>query len=69
LHVVERWTFLDRNTLQYRATLEDPSVFSAPWNIEVILHRHREKNFQLIENYCFTRDYEQYYPFPPDTRK
>jgi len=64
LHVVERWTFLDANTLQYRATLEDPAVFSAPWNIEVMLYRHREKNFQLIENYCFTRDYDQYYPFP-----
>ena len=28
----------------------------------MILHRHREKNFQLIENYCFTLDYDQYYP-------
>jgi hypothetical protein len=71
LHVVERWTFLDRNTLRYRAQIEDPNVFSAPWNLEVILHRHREQNFQLIENYCFTRDYEQYYPFPSsqDPRK
>jgi hypothetical protein len=28
----------------------------------VILHRHREKNFQIVENYCFTLDYDQYYP-------
>jgi hypothetical protein len=63
-HAVERWKFLDANTIDYQATLEDPEVFSRPWNINVILHRHREKNFQLIENYCFTLDYDQYYPVP-----
>jgi len=64
LHVIERWTLVDANTIQYRATLEDPKVFSRPWNIEVFLHRHREKNFQLIENYCFTLPYERFYPVP-----
>lgn len=64
LHVVERWKLLDANTIEYRATLEDPNVFSRPWNISVVLHRHREKNFQLIENYCFTLDYDKYYPLP-----
>lgn len=62
LHVVERWKLLDANTLQYRATVEDAKVFSRPWNLEVILHRHREKNFQIIENYCFTQPYEAFYP-------
>ena len=64
LHVVERWKFLDANTVEYKATLEDPNVFSRPWTLGVILHRHREKNFQLIENYCFTLDYDKYYPVP-----
>jgi hypothetical protein len=64
MHVVERWKFLDANTIDYRATIEDPHVFSRPWDIEVFLYRHREKNFQLIENYCFTLDYDKYYPVP-----
>ena len=64
LHVIERWKFLDANTIEYQATLEDPLVFSRPWNLSVILHRHREKNFQLIENYCFTLDFDKYYPVP-----
>jgi hypothetical protein len=64
LHVIEKWKLLDANTIDYRATLEDPNVYSHPWNIGVILHRHREKNFQLIENYCFTLDYDKYYPIP-----
>ncbi|MGY1489284.1 hypothetical protein ACW4YW_07705 [Methylobacillus pratensis] len=68
LHVVERWTFLDKNTIEYKATLEDPQVFSRPFNISVILHRHREKNFQLIEDYRFTLDYDQHYPPKPDSK-
>jgi hypothetical protein len=64
LHVVERWRLLDANTLDYRATLEDPKVYTRPWTIDVILYRHREKNFQLIENYCYTHPYDQYYPYP-----
>jgi hypothetical protein len=64
LHVIEHWKFLDANTIDYRATLEDPKVFSRPWDLSVLLYRHREKNFQLVENYCFTLDYDQYYPYP-----
>lgn len=62
LHVVERWKLLDRDTIEYRATLEDRQVFSRPWTLSVLLHRHREKNFQIIEDYCFTLPYESYYP-------
>lgn len=64
LHIVERWSFVDANTIRYQAVLEDPNIYTRPWNIEVYLYRHREKNFELIENYCFTLDYDQYYPVP-----
>ena len=62
LHVVERWQFLDANTIHYKATLNDAKVFSRPWSLNVYLHRHREPNFQLVENYCYTLDFDQYYP-------
>ncbi|MFP5391254.1 MAG: hypothetical protein ACLGI6_06870 [Gammaproteobacteria bacterium] len=62
LHVVERWKYIDPNTIEYKAKIEDPKVFSQPWNITAVLHRHREKNFQLIEDYRFTLDYDQHYP-------
>lgn len=64
LHVVERWKFIDANTIDYKATLEDPRIYTKPWTIDVLLYRHREKNFELIENYCYTLDYDKYYPFP-----
>lgn len=62
LHVVERWKLVDANTIEYQATLEDEKVFSRPWTLTVYLHRHPEKNFQLIEDYRYTLDYDQYYP-------
>jgi hypothetical protein len=68
LHVIERWSFLDANTIDYKATIEDPQVFSRAWNIDVILYRHREKNFQLIEDYCYTLDFDDYYPPKPDRK-
>jgi hypothetical protein len=64
LHVTERWHLLDENTLQYEATLEDPEVYTKPWNLSVQLHRVREANFQLVENTCYTLDYDRYYPIP-----
>jgi len=68
LHIVEKWQFLDANTIAYNATIEDPNVFSRPWTINVVLYRHREKNFQLIEDYRYTLDYDQYYPPKPDKK-
>lgn len=62
LHVVERWTLLDANTIDYRATLDDPKVFSAPWSLAVQLHRHREPGFELIEDYRYTQGYDAVYP-------
>jgi hypothetical protein len=67
LQVTERWRLLDDNTLLYQATLEDPAVYTRPWNLSVTLHRHQEPNFQLIENTCYTHEYDQYYPVPADS--
>lgn len=52
LHVVERITPIDANTLRYEATIEDPKVFSRPWKISMPLYRHREANAQLMEYKC-----------------
>lgn len=62
LHVVERWKFVDRDTISYSATLDDPKVYSKPWTINVLLNRRRDANFQLIEDYCYTLEYDRFYP-------
>ena len=52
LHVVERYSLLDPNTMNYEATIEDPKTFSRPWKVNVILYRHREKDARLLEFKC-----------------
>ena len=52
LHVVERYTRTGPDTLQYEATVEDPAVFTRLWKISLLLYRHTEPNFRLLEYEC-----------------
>jgi hypothetical protein len=54
LQVVERYTMLTRDALQYEATIEDPQVFTRPWKISLPLYRRLEPNAQLVEFKCVT---------------
>ncbi len=50
LHVVERFTRVDRNTLQYEITIDDPPHYTAPWKIAYPLARDDE--YQMYEYAC-----------------
>jgi len=52
LTVVERWTFDGPDHIVYRATMTDPKVFSREWTIQVLLYRHKEPNFRVLEYEC-----------------
>ncbi len=52
LHVVERYTLMTPDAIQYEATIEDPKVFTRPWKISMPLYRRLEKNAQLLEFKC-----------------
>ena len=62
LHVVERYTPADADHINYEVSVEDPKVFTRPWRMSMILYRHKEKNFQLLEHECYGFEYEPYYP-------
>ena len=64
LHVVERYTLGDADHIRYEVTLEDPKVFARPWTMRMILYRHREPNFQLLDYECYGFDLEKVYPYP-----
>jgi hypothetical protein len=71
LHVVERYTMLDADTIRYEATIEDPKVFTRPWTISMPLHRHKDMD-RVLEYQCqaeaeeangaFERDPKTWYP-------
>jgi hypothetical protein len=52
LHVVERYTPVDANTVNYEATLEDPKVFTRPFKIAFALGRNTEPDYQQMEYAC-----------------
>ncbi len=52
LHVVERYTPMGPNVLNYEAVLEDPQVYSRPWKISMPLYRLLDKNARLMEFKC-----------------
>jgi hypothetical protein len=62
LHVIERYTMTDLNTIQYEATLEDPKVFTQPWKIAFELGRNREPDYEQMEYACVEgeKDLEHY---------
>jgi hypothetical protein len=50
--IVERYTPMGPNHLQYEATIEDPTVFSRAWTIRMPLYRVVDENFRLLEFKC-----------------
>jgi len=64
LHVVERYTLMDPNTIAYEATIEDPQVFTRPWTLRMLLYRRVEPNVALLDYDCYAFEWEKYYPYP-----
>ena len=52
MKVTERYTMLDRDHLQYEATIDDPKTFSRPWKLSMPLYRHVNQNARLGQFTC-----------------
>ena len=55
LHVVERFTPIDANTIDYEATIDDPKMFTRPWTVSVPLHR--DPTYRIYEYACHEGNY------------
>ena len=62
IHVMERITPADSNTINYEATLEDPKVYTKPWKIRFTYDRNQQRNYELMEFSCWEgeRDLPRY---------
>ncbi len=67
LHVVERYTMLDADTIRYQATIEDQKVFTRPWTITVPLARQKEMG-RVLEYQCRAEMEEAKGEFKPESR-
>ena len=52
LRVVERYTMLGPNHIDYEATIEDPVVLTEPFTIKMPIYRRIEENARLMDFRC-----------------
>jgi hypothetical protein len=50
LHVIERFTRVDRDTIRYEVTIDDPKIYTAPWKVSIPLTR--DADYTIYEYAC-----------------
>ena len=50
LHVVERFTVVDANTINYEATIDDPDTYTSPWKVAMPINR--DPTYRMFEYAC-----------------
>jgi hypothetical protein len=55
LHVIERFTRADADTIQYEITIDDPNVYTSPW--KVAFPFYRDPSAQIFEYACHEGNY------------
>ena len=50
LHVVERWTLVSADRIDYEATLEDPKVWTRPWKMAFQVNRNKQAGYEIFED-------------------
>ena len=55
LHVVERFTPVSKDRIDYEVTITDPKVYTAPWKVAMPLSR--DDNYQIFEYACHEGNY------------
>lgn len=61
VHVVERFTMIDANTIHYEARIDDPMVYTRPWTMVFAIRRTTDPRYEVYEEACHEgeRDTEQ----------
>jgi len=52
LHLIERYTRVDADTIDYQLTVEDPTIWTAPWSLEVPLTRQDGRQNLIFDSPC-----------------
>jgi hypothetical protein len=55
MRVLERFTRVDANTINYSVTIEDPKVYTKPWTVSLPLNR--DDTYQMFEYSCHEGNY------------
>ena len=65
LHVVERYTPISANHIQYVVTIDDPKVFTRPWTMSMPLYRRLDNAMRILDYECYAFGLEHTWLKPP----
>jgi hypothetical protein len=62
IHVVERFTLADANTIRYEAVIDDAKTFTGPWKVTETFRRIAAPDYEQLEFACIegNRDLQHY---------
>jgi hypothetical protein len=49
LRLVERFTLIGPDHINYEVTVEDPKVFTRPWKMSMLIYRRKEPSVRILE--------------------
>jgi hypothetical protein len=52
VHVTERFTMADANTIHYEARIDDPIVYTRPWTMVFAIRRNADAKYEVFEEAC-----------------
>jgi hypothetical protein len=52
VHVIERFTMVDANTIHYEARIDDPTVYTRPWTMVFAIRRNMDPRYEVYEEAC-----------------
>jgi hypothetical protein len=58
IHVVEKFTPTDENTIQYEAMIEDPKVYTRPWTLKYFFARNMTPGYRQMEFACWEGEHD-----------
>lgn len=57
LHLIERFDRMAGDEMRYTVTVEDPTQFSRPWTLELIMSKGDERRNEIYETACHEGNY------------
>jgi len=57
LHLIERFTRIDADTIRYEVTVQDPTTWTKPWTIRADMAKQNEYENRLYEPACHEGNY------------
>jgi hypothetical protein len=68
IHVVERYTLIDLDTILFEATIDDATIYTRPWKLAFSLERNKEEGYYQLEYACHEGERDLQH-FTDDTKK